>query len=146
MYTSTQATQGKSYFGSLLVFRDNGSRMFVLISFLVLVLNLYEVGETLRIFLKISWKISDALKAEGRKTRVSAEEIRFQKELEEAIRMSADDTVSSGKDFFMEGLVFMSDFLSPNFFIALGKIRSQFQIFGYLLVILRFRLHWAILS
>jgi len=37
----------------------------------------------------------DALKAEGRKTRVSAEEIRFQKELEEAIRMSADDTVSS---------------------------------------------------
>ena len=36
-------------------------------------------------------------KSVGRSSRVSAEELRFQRELEDALRMSADETVSSGK-------------------------------------------------
>ena len=36
-------------------------------------------------------------KSVGRSSRVSAEELRFQRELEDALRMSADETASSGK-------------------------------------------------
>ena len=38
-------------------------------------------------------------KSPGRSARLTAEELRFQKELEDALRMSADETASSGKEF-----------------------------------------------